>query len=74
MQENIQYILELYRTEFLNSISHIKSKKIRVVEFYVNSQQYYVDMDNIVYEPVVNESMVIGKPCGYLKDNTIYIY
>ena len=74
MLENIQYIVDLYRSEFLNIISHIKSDKIRVVEFHINSQTFYVDIDNIVYEPVVSSSRVIGNPCGYLKDKTVYLY
>jgi hypothetical protein len=74
MLENIQYIVDLYRSEFLNIISHIKSTKVRVVEFHIDSQTFYVDMNNIVYEPVVNNSRVIGNPCGYLKDKTIYLY
>jgi hypothetical protein len=44
------------------------------VEFHIDSQTFYVDMDNIIYEPVVNNSRVIGNPCGYLKDKTIYLY
>lgn len=74
MLENIQYIVDLYRSEFLNIISHIKSEKIRVVEFSINSQTFYVDIDNIIYEAVVNNSRVIGNPCGYLKNKTIYLY
>ena len=74
MLENIQYIVDLYRNEFLNIISHIKSAKVRVVEFHIDSQTFYVDMDNIVYEPIVNNIHVIGNPCGYLKDKTIYLY
>jgi len=67
-------ILDLYRLELRCLVESIHDDTIKVVEFYVEKQKFYVDLENNIYSSSTkNSDRIMGKLVGYLKNGTIYL-
>ena len=80
LETNIQFVKSIYRELLKNAVYSIKDDTIKVVEFYINKQQYFIDIKNNVYRicskmntAATFSEKLFGNRIGYLKDGTIYI-
>ena len=71
---NFEFVRDIYREIYRKVVENIKDNTIKVVEFYIDKEQFYVDKENNVYKySSKNESKLFGRRVGYLRDGTIYI-
>jgi len=70
--EIINHIKLEYRHLFLEKVANLK-KNVSVVEFYCEGNQYFVDIENKIYEMDDSKSDLHGFCVGYLKDGIIYL-
>lgn len=74
MLNNLKFIIDFYCNVLQNKIDNYKPSNIKVVEFYINKEKFFVDLDNNIY--VLNNNYnnkVMGEKIGYLKNRTIYL-
>ena len=72
--EILEYIKLIYRQVFDEKIISTKlTKGTPVVEFYLEDNQYFIDINNIVYTRDINNSNLHGIPIGHLLDGVIYL-
>ena len=72
--EILEYIKLIYRRVFDEKIISSKlTKGTPVVEFYLEGNQYFIDINNIVYTLDINNSNLHGIPIGHLSDGVIYL-
>ena len=72
--ELLDYIKRIYREAFNEKIASAKlTIGLPVVEFYLEGNQYFIDMDNKVYIKDQNIAILHGVEIGYMKDGTIYL-
>ena len=70
----LNYIKSIYREEFDEKLKSINiTRGLSVVEFYLENNKYYIDMDNKVYTEDHTKMNLHGIEIGYLKDGIIYI-
>ena len=72
--EILEYIKLIYRQLFDEKIISSKlTKGTPVVEFYLEDNQYFIDIHNIVYTRDINNINLHGIPIGHLLDGVIYL-
>lgn len=70
MMIELQIVIDIYRDLLKDQIETHFDKSIHVVEFYVNDQQFFIDISNNVY---VKSRGKMGKLVGYLQNRTIFL-
>ena len=74
MISNLKFIIDFYCSVLQKKIDDYKPSNIKVVEFYINKEKFFVDMDNNIYILHNNfNNKVMGEKVGYLKNKTIYL-
>lgn len=75
--ENIKFILNVYRGEFVNEVNKLINitKRIQVVEIELDDFRLFVDIDNNVYIESSKKisGKTFGKKIGFLKDCVIHL-
>lgn len=74
MLNNLKYIIDFYCDVLQKKIDNYKPSNIKVVEFYINKEKFFVDIDNNIF--ILNNNFnnkVMGEKVGYLKNRTIYL-
>ena len=72
--EILEYIKIVYRQSFDEKLQLSKlTKGIPVVEFYLEGNQYFIDIDNKVYTRDSSNSNLHGISIGYLNDGILYL-
>jgi hypothetical protein len=70
----LEFIKTIYREEFDEKLKSISlTRGLSVVEFYLENNKYYIDMDNKVYTEDHSKMKLHGIEIGHLKDGIIYI-
>jgi hypothetical protein len=70
----LDYIKSVYRLALDGKIKAAGlTRGIAVVEFYLEGDQYFIDIDNRVYIQDRSKTSLHGIEVGYLKDSIIYI-
>ena len=71
----LDFIKSIYREEFDEKIKSVNlmTRGLSVVEFNLENNKYYIDIDNKVYTQDLNKSILHGIEIGYLQDGIIYI-
>jgi len=71
---NLKFIIDFYCSVLQKKIDDYKPSNIKDVEFYINKEKFFVDMDNNIYILHNNfNNKVMGEKVGYLKNKTIYL-
>jgi hypothetical protein len=72
--EILEYIKLIYRQVFDEKIISSKlTKGTPVVEFYLEDNQYFIDINNTVYTKDTTNSNLHGIPIGHLLDGVIFL-
>jgi hypothetical protein len=71
----LDFIKSIYREEFDEKIKSVNlmTRGLSVVEFYLENNKYYIDIDNKVYTQDLTKNILHGIEIGYLRDGIIYI-
>jgi hypothetical protein len=70
----LSYIKSVYREAFNDKIKIAGlTRGVAVVEFSLEGDQYFIDIDNKVYTHDRSKIVLHGIEVGYLKDGIIYI-
>ena len=70
----LNFIKSIYREEFDEKLKSMNiTRGLSVVEFYLENNKYYIDIDNKVYTEDHNKTKLHGIEIGYLSDGIIYI-
>jgi hypothetical protein len=70
----LEFIKSIYRQEFDEKIQSVNlTRGLSVVEFYLENNKYYIDIENKVYIQDQSKNILYGIEIGYLRDGIIYI-
>ena len=70
----LNFIKSIYREEFDEKLKSMNiTRGLSVVEFYLENNKYYIDIDNKVYTEDHSKPTLNGIEIGYLCDGIIYI-
>ena len=70
--EILDFIKFQYRQLFLEKVANLKSN-ISVVEFNLEGNQYFIDIDNNVYEMDRSKIELHGFCVGHMKNGVIFL-